>query len=338
MDELNKEEILEIAINHEARLRTENFSKAEIETRKAKLTPLNDTIFEHIFAKKRNYLIATEIVNSIYEVYGLPKIGLIEKAKVQKSTVHTSFLDGNTIENKKMVGDFVGRSGNLTISIEGQSRKQEDYDIRSVLTSSNVMREGLKRGKRYKTSRDVIGINILGFKMPSLSYKKDFLTRIVRSDYDMKIHFLAEKYSDYYLELPKLPKEKESVKENYVLIWEMCKAFSVKYKNLEEVLNMQTITSPGAVHLLEEFYNSLTDDVLVYEALTKEEAANIYLDQLKEKKIEGKIEGKIESKMEIALEMLTEGFDLKMISKVLKMPINWVERLIEENNYRPKSD
>ena len=99
------------------------------------------------------------------------------------------------------------------------------------------MRTNFNIGDNFSETPDVIGINILGFKLPQLEYRSEFVSRIVRSEYDSKVPFLDDKYSDYYIELPKMDNiKKEDLPENYHDLWDICCIFKAKIKDIEKVM------------------------------------------------------------------------------------------------------
>ena len=46
---------------------------------------------------------------------------------------------------------------------------------------------------------------------------------------------------------------------------------------------------------------------------------------------EGREEGREEKTIETAIEMFKEGFDMPIISKITKMPLEWVKEIIAPN-------
>ncbi|MCL1996089.1 MAG: PD-(D/E)XK nuclease family transposase, partial [Defluviitaleaceae bacterium] len=209
---------------------------------------------------------------------------------------------------------------------ESQLGAQRDYGIRSLITMANVMREGLKRGDKYADAKDVIGINFLGFGLKELAYNENFVTRIVYSDYHNKVGFLTDKYSNYYVELPKLPKNKKGLPENYHDIWDITKALKTKFKDYEEVKGMQELRNSTALAILDELHNALSSDDVVYEALLRKEAQSLYEEQLYEEKIKGIEQGITET----VVEMLREGFERDVIAKITKMPMDRVDEIASE--------
>ena len=66
-------------------------------------------------------------------------------------------------------------------------------------------------------------------------------------------HFLAEKYSDFYIELDKLKNWKKSdLEEKYHELWDLCVIMNTKIKNQDEVIKMQAVQSPLALDFAQE--------------------------------------------------------------------------------------
>ena len=142
---------------------------------------------------------------------------------------------------------------------------------RGTLTSSNAMRRGFNMGDDFTEAPDVIGINILGFRLPQLGHRKEFVSRIVRAEYDSKEPFLADKYSDYYIELPKMDDWKKSdLPEAYHDLWDLCCIFKTKIKEHEEVIRMQAISNPVALDLSREARKTITPSDFVNTTLSRD--------------------------------------------------------------------
>ena len=86
--------------------------------------------------------------------------------------------------------------------------------------------------------------------MPELADEKMFVSRIVRANYDSGKHFLADKYSDYYIELEKVDNwNKLELPEQYHELWDICMILKTKIKDQERVIQMQAVQSPLALVL-----------------------------------------------------------------------------------------
>ncbi|NLC68195.1 MAG: Rpn family recombination-promoting nuclease/putative transposase [Clostridiaceae bacterium] len=52
--------------------------------------------------------------------------------------------------------------------------------------------------------------------------------------------------------------------------------------------------------------------------------------KIKEVKLEGRLEGKLEGKLEVAKNMLAEGMDMEQISRITKIPVDELQRLLQD--------
>ena len=169
-----------------------------------------------------------------------------------------------------MIGDLKGEGFMINITVEVQHKPQDGYAVRGTLTSGNAMRAQFNMGDDYTEAPDVIGVNILGFCLPELKNRKMFCSRIVRAEYDSGETFLADKYSDYYVELPKLKGfTKDELPESHHDLWDLCRIFETKVKDQKEVINVENITNPVAVELSEEIIRAVAPAELVNEALAR---------------------------------------------------------------------
>jgi hypothetical protein len=169
-----------------------------------------------------------------------------------------------------MIGDLTGWGKLISIAIEAQRKKQEGYAVRGTLTHSNAMRINFSMGEDYTEAPDVITINILDFRLPELENRELFLSRIVRAEYESKETFLADKYSEYYIELPKMDDfTKADLPEPYHDLWDLCCIFRAKIKNQEEVIRMQTVANPIALELADEVKKAVTPNEFVNDTLNR---------------------------------------------------------------------
>ena len=200
------------------------YSQEEIDEARGNLALMNDRVFLVTFADNKNNHIITGIVNSLRKIHALDPIPPIERTMVQ----NVSLVD---VLGRGMIGDLLGEGASINIAIEVQKGKQDDYAVRGILTSSNVMRTQFSAGDGFTEAPDVIGINILGFNLPQLEHRRMFCSRIVRAEYESRETFLAEKYSDYYIELPKMDYwTKKEISEAYHELWDLCCIFKARVR------------------------------------------------------------------------------------------------------------
>ena len=251
------------------------FSKKEIDEARGNLALMNDRVFLVTFADNKNNHIITGLLNALRKIHDLPEIYVIERTTLQK----VSLLD---VVGRGMVGDLFGEGEFINLAVEVQRGKQEDYAIRGTLTSSNIMRNQLNMGNDYSTAPDTFGIHILGFRLPQLDHRKEFCSRIIRAEYESKEPFLADKYSDYYIELPKMDSvKKKDLPKQYHELWDLCCIFKAKIKDYEEVIRMNAISNPNAIDLSRVAREAVMPDDVVSDALNRKNEMEQLRDYLK---------------------------------------------------------
>jgi len=240
------------------------YTQQEIDKARDNLALMNDRVFLMTFIDNKNNHIITGIADSVRKIHALPPIPQVQQTKVQD----ISILD---VLGRGMIGDLLGWGESINIALEVQKGNQAGYAVRGTLTSSNAMRLGFNMGNDFTNAPDVIGINILGFRLPQLEHRKEFVSRIIRSEYDSKVPFLAEKYSDYYIELPKMDDWKKSnLPEAYHDLWDLCCIFKAKIKEHKEVIRMQAISNPIALDLSREAHKTITPNEFVNSTLSRD--------------------------------------------------------------------
>ena len=239
------------------------YTQAELDEARQNLALMNDRVFLAHFIDNKNNHVITGLADSARKIHALPPIPQVQKTRVQ----NVSLLD---VLGRGMIGDLLGWGEAINIALEVQKGKQDGFAVRGTLTSSNAMRTGFNMGDDFTEAPDVIGINILGFRLPQLAHRKEFVSRIIRSEYDSKVPFLDDKYSDYYIELPKMDDwTKETLPEEYHDLWDICCIFRAKMKDIEEVIKMQAVKNPIALNLASEVKKTVARNDVVHETLDR---------------------------------------------------------------------
>jgi len=239
------------------------YSQQEINEARDNLALMNDRVFFGTFADNKNNHLITGIADALRKIHALAPIPEVERTTVQKM----SLLD---VLGRGMIGDLLGEALMLNIALEVQRGSQDGYAVRGTLTSGNAMRVQFNQGDKYTEAPDVIGINILGFRLPELENRKMFCSRIVRAEYDTKEPFLEDKYSDYYIELPKMDDwTKETLPEEYHDLWDICCIFRAKVKDIEEVIKMQAVKNPIALDLADGVRKTVARNDVVNDTLDR---------------------------------------------------------------------
>ena len=229
-----------------SKLPKRKYTRQEKEEARGNMAFMDDRVFLHLFSGNKNNRILTGIANTLRKIHGLPSIPPIERVTVQGA----SLID---VLGRGMVGDLLGEGHRINITIEAQKGRQAGYAVRGSMTSGSAMRAQFNPGEDYTEAPDVISINIMDFKLPELKNREMFYSRIVRAEYESKEPFLDWKYSDYYIELPKMASlKKETLPPELHELWELCSIFTAKVKEHEEVIRVQGIKSKTALELSKE--------------------------------------------------------------------------------------
>ena len=250
------------------------YTKQEIDEARGNLALMNDRVFLVTFKDNKNNHIVKGIVDAVRKIHRLAPIPPIEQTKVQELTLFD-------VLGRGMVGDLTGWGNMISIGIEAQKQKQDGYAVRGTLTAGNIMRVNFNAGASYTEAPDAVTINILDFRLPELKGSKMFCTRIVRAEYESRQTFLADKYSEYYIELPKLREcKKEDIPEEYRDLYDICCIFGARINEHEEVIRMQSVANPTALELSREVKKAAAPDEFVNTALDRYEEAKQFTDYI----------------------------------------------------------
>ena len=301
------------------------FTRQEIEEGRGELSLLNNDVFTGTFAGNKNNGIITGLVNALRKIHSLAPIPPLERTTVQ----NVSLID---VLERGMVGDLSGEGPLFNITVEVQKKKQEGYAVRGTITSSNVMRKQFPKGASFEEAPDVIGVNVLGFRLPELEHREMFVSRIVRAEYESRKPFLEGKYSDYYIELVKMAGfKKEDLPQEYHDLWDICCIILAKVKDHEEVIRMQAIKNPVALELSQEISKTVSSGRIVKKALSRKseyEQLQEYLN-MRDVKIEARGEARGEAKAveAIARKALAAGIPLETIQGLTGLDIETIKGL-----------
>ena len=282
VDTLTQAESFEEALLKLTNLPKRQYSQQEIDEARQNLALMNDRVFMATFIDNKNNHIITGIADAVRKIHSMNPIPPIEQTRVQDP----SLLD---VLGRGMVGDLTGWGKLISIAIEAQKRKQDGYAVRGTITSSNAMRINFNAGEDFDEAPDVITINILDFKLPELKNRKMFCSRIVRADYESGETFLAEKYSEYYIEMPKMNNfKKADLPKEYHDLWDLCCIFRAKINEHEEVIRMQAIANPRALELSDEVRKAVSPNEFVNDTLNRKNELEQLRDYMKrrEQKVE----------------------------------------------------
>jgi hypothetical protein len=171
-----------------------------------------------------------------------------------------------------MIADMVSEGWQINVATEVQKGSQADFAVRGTLSSSNVMRRQINAGDDFVDAPDTVCVYILGFNLPELKGRDMFVSRIIRAEYESREYFLADKYSDYYIELPKMDGfTKQEIPKEYHDIWDLCVILKTKIKDQEEVIRMQAVESQTALNLAMEAKKAVASDEFVNDTMKREQ-------------------------------------------------------------------
>ena len=310
-----------------AREKVKNLTEEERKEKIGNLTLMNSKIIQAIFSENKNNELLLGIINTIRKIHGLPASNEITDVVVESLSSVKSIFERN------MTADILGIGNKINIAVEIQKESEENFAVRSTISSSNQMKTNFEPGEEFSEAPSVFGINILGFNLPELEKDKAFLSIVTRINKNTGEYFLEEKYSDYYICLPKIPKERDKAPENQKELWDICLAIKSQIKKYEGVLNM--VESPIAKDLMREavvvskFNDTIAEALYIdeEEALFNKYIKNISKRALKQGKLEGKIEGKIEGKLEGKIDTLKTTMKILGLNKIKEIGI---EKLSKE--------
>jgi hypothetical protein len=320
-------------IRKKAELASNSLTEAQLKEKAGRLSLMNARMIQGIFQDNRNNHLILGIINEIRKVHGLEPATAITNAVVESLSPVRSIFERN------MTADLIGTGNKINVALEVQKEKQEDYAVRGTVSSSNQMKTNFEPGKNFGEAPDVFGINILGFNLPELESDKNFLSIITRVNKNTGEYFLEEKYSDYYICLPKMDKDRNKVLNNQKELWDICLAFKTEINKYSEVVKM--IESPIAKELMSEASVLTQNPNAVREAMTIEEEQMLferYVDSIIQKKdrlitqAEVRVtQAEVRVKKQIAINMLKSGMGSKEVSKILNIKLAVIEDLIKEH-------
>jgi len=279
-------------------LHTHQFTQQEIEEARGNLSPMNDRVAMVTFSNNKNNHIITGTVNALRKIHSAPMIAPITQTWLQE-------LSLPDVLGRGMIADMISEGWQINVATELQKGSHADFAVRGTLSSSNVMRRQLKAGDDFSEAPTTIGVYILGFNLPELSDEKMFVSRIVRANYDSGKHFLADQYSDYYIELDKLSSwTKADLPKQYHELYDICLILNTKIKDQEDVIKMNAVQSPLALDLAREARSAVAPDDFMSDTLRRERGLieiQAFLERNKRAGIaEGEIKGEIKG-MEIMI-------------------------------------
>lgn len=289
------------------------------------INPRVDIAFKKIFGVEENKDLLISLINSI----------ISEKDQVKDVQILNPYNIQNLKSDKLSILDIKAECCNgKRINIEMQITDSADYDKRALYYWAKLYSEQLESGSKYKDLKKAIGIHILNFTSIMDSNKYHNMFHITDSE-------TGERYfEELELHTIELNKFDDGIDDDFqkllskmkskVDIWS---AFLTRHELLES--RKDELPANNELKKALQIVNVMN--------FTKEEM-NAYNDHLKwlrdadsalDKKflkgIEiGEARGREAEKLEIAKTMYECGDDLEKISKITRIPVNILEKLLHE--------
>ncbi len=157
------------------------------------ISPMEDVAFERLMEVNLDNLEEKRQVISLLKALSGVQITDIEEFKTQ---AHTSTMQDRRAqrEHRKKYGfmDYMCKTPEGYQLIEVQVRPEEEWDRRAVFYAARTYIQGVTSGVSFAELKDVVAINILGFRkkprLPVGKYKRDFRLHDVEN---------AELFEDY---------------------------------------------------------------------------------------------------------------------------------------------
>ncbi|MCY4780791.1 Rpn family recombination-promoting nuclease/putative transposase [Sphingobacterium sp. UT-1RO-CII-1] len=297
--------------------------------------PRTDFGMKFYFGREENKILLIEFLNSLFEG---------EKIIVDlkyKTVEH----DGDQEHMRRVVFDLhcIGNDGEIFI-VEFQQLFQEFFKDRAVFYTSRLINKQLARGKKGNDYHlpEVYFVGILEFDVNSgsgLSFSRDtkrpyFYDVALCDKHTHEVFY--DKLGYKIVSLPvfnKQPEELETVMDQWLYL---LKHLSTMDK-LPSFLDKRIF---GRIFAIGEIGKLKEEDLMSYEASLKQrrDAESVYNSAMRAGEARGEARGKAEGrqeerakadaeKRESAVKMLKNGFEVKMISEILGLTIEEVEKL-----------
>ncbi|MCL1923978.1 MAG: Rpn family recombination-promoting nuclease/putative transposase [Defluviitaleaceae bacterium] len=264
-----------------------------------------DVVFKAIFGSEVSKEILESFLKSVLNIPNETKISLTiidPSTKSEKKNDKTAILDV-LVETEEEI-----------INVEIQLDKDPSMVDRIVYGISKTVTNQKFKGDDYKLKK-VVAIVITGYTLIE-----------THTDYHDTFNYHSEKTGHTFsksteihtLELKKLPPEDDGT-----MLWNW-----LKFKNSEERGEFEMLAQKNkevgqAVSILKEISKDEALQMLAHNRAMAEWRDSARL-------LDAKAEGKLEEKRETALEMMKKDFALETISEIIKMPLTWLEELVNK--------
>ena len=277
------------------------------------LNPMYDFVFKALFGREDEVSkeLLIELLNDILRAKGEDLIVSVEYLNPFNYKEHE--FDKLSVLDIKAKTDKGER-----VNIEVQVKQDNNYRKRSLYYWAKTYAETIGEGESYDSLKKTIVVNIMSYNAISESEKLHTHFKLIEREENFT---LTEDLQIHYLELPKLPEDKEILELEGVELWVAFFRETGKEGNEEklEKLKERSEVMTKAMKSLE----TVSSDEKMLEAYRAREKAR--MDELA-KIAYAKKQGEIEKAKQIAEEMFKLGIDIGVIEKSTKLAL---EELIE---------
>ncbi|MFZ5985734.1 MAG: Rpn family recombination-promoting nuclease/putative transposase [Bacillota bacterium] len=274
-----------------------------------RLNPLNDYIFKRIMGEEESKEHLISFLNAVLDVDD------------RKKLVSLEIIDNKEL-TKEMIYDKSGRldvraktADGMQVDIEVQLTNQHNMEKRTMFYWGKLFLEGIKQGDDYINLTKVITINILDFNFLDL---EKFHSKYHLWEDEEENYLLTDLIEIHFLEMPKFRALKEKdLKGNALHRWLKFFDKMLSEEELKELMEMDSAIKRAEKKL--EYLSSDEHALALYRA--REDSLHERANMISSARLDGKIE--------VAKEMLSSGLDIETISKLTKISVDELKKLLK---------
>jgi len=274
-----------------------------------RLNPLNDYIFKRIMGEDESKDHLISFLNAVLD------------ADDRKKLVSLEIIDNKEL-TKEMISDKSGRldvrakrADGMEVDIEVQLTNQHNMEKRTMFYWGKLFLEGIKQGDDYINLTKVITINILDFSFLDL---EKYHSKYHLWEDEEQSYLLTDLIEIHFLEMPKFRALKEKdLKGNALHRWLKFFDRMLSEEELKELMEMDSAIKRAEKKL--EYLSSDEQALALYRA--REDSLHERANMISSAKLDGKIE--------VAKEMIASGLDIETISKLTKISMGELKKLLK---------
>jgi len=274
-----------------------------------RLNPLNDYIFKRIMGEDESKDHLISFLNAVLD------------ADDRKKLVSLEIIDNKEL-TKEMISDKscrldvrAKRADGMEVDIEVQLTNQHNMEKRTMFYWGKLFLEGIKQGDDYINLTKVITINILDFSFLDL---EKYHSKYHLWEDEEQSYLLTDLIEIHFLEMPKFRALKEKdLKGNALHRWLKFFDRMLSEEELKELMEMDSAIKRAEKKL--EYLSSDEQALALYRA--REDSLHERANMISSAKLDGKIE--------VAKEMIASGLDIETISKLTKISMGELKKLLK---------